>query len=110
MVYMKNVIPNEKYIMFRGKPLVRQGNTYCYGSMNDNFVLFIMVLTNIKEKNNEGKEIDVPDRVLIQILSTDNKLPPHERVVKQFDKNGLFEAMDIGLIWLERLNSPIGSE
>jgi len=92
------------HLMFRGKPLVRQGNTYCYGSMNDSFILFMMVLSNTKEKDADGKEIDVPDRVLLQIVSTDTKLPPHERVVKQFDKKGLYEAMDIGLIWLDRLN------
>lgn len=92
------------HLMFRGKPLVRQGNTYSYGSMKDPFVLFMMVLSNTKEKSTDGKEIEVPDRILLQVISTDTKLPPHERVVKQFDKKGLYEAMDIGLIWLDRLN------
>ena len=92
------------HLTFRGKPLVRQGNTYCYGSMKDNFVLFLMVLSTTVEKAQDGTEVEVPDRILLQILSTDNKLPPHERVVKQFDKKGLYEAMDLGLVWLDRLN------
>ena len=38
-------------------------------------------------------------------LDTDTSKPPHERVVKQFNKNGLYDAMDVGLIWLDKLNS-----
>ncbi len=99
----------EKYVegqnlVFRGKPLLREGNTFCYGSMSDKYVLFMMVLSNKKVKDESGKETEVPDKIILQVLSTDTSLPPHERVVKQFDKNGLFDAMDMGLIWLDRLN------
>ena len=91
-------------LVFRGKPLVREGNTFCYGSMSDKYVLFMMVLSNKTVKDENGKEVEIPDKILLQVLSTDTSLPPHERVVKQFDRNGLFDAMDIGLIWLDRLN------
>ena len=91
-------------LVFRGKPLLREGNTFCYGSMSDKYVLFMMVLSNKTVKDENGKDIEVPDKILLQVLSTDTSLPPHERVVKQFDKNGLFDAMDMGLIWLDRLN------
>ena len=91
-------------LVFRGKPLLREGNTFCYGSMSDKYVLFMMVLSNKTVKDENGKEVEIPDKILLQVLSTDTSLPPHERVVKQFDRNGLFDAMDIGLIWLDRLN------
>ncbi len=91
-------------LIFRGKPLLREGNTFCYGSMSDKYVLFMMVLSNKKIKDDKGKETEIPDKIILQVLSTDTSLPPHERVVKQFDRNGLFDAMDIGLIWLDRLN------
>lgn len=93
-----------KNLVFRGKPLLREGNTFCYGSMSDKYVLFMMVLTNKTIKDENGKDVEVPDKIILQVLSTDTSLPPHERVVKQFDKNGLFDAMDIGLNWLDRLN------
>lgn len=100
---------SEKYVegqnlVFRGKPLLREGNTFCYGSMSDKHVLFMMVLSNKKVKDEAGKETEIPDKIILQVLSTDTKLPPHERVVKQFERNGLFDAMDIGLVWLDRLN------
>ena len=99
----------EKYVegqnlMFQGKPLLREGNTFCYGSMSDKYILFMMVLSNKTIKDESGKDVEVPDKIILQILSTDTTLPPHERVVKQFDRNGLYDAMEIGLIWLERLN------
>lgn len=91
-------------LIFRGKPLLREGNTFCYGSMSDKYVLFMMVLSNKTVKDENGKDVEVPDKIILQVLSTDTSKPPHERVVKQFDRNGLFDAMDIGLIWLDRLN------
>ena len=99
----------EKYVegqnlFFRGKPLLREGNTFCYGSMSDKYMLFMMALSNKMVKDESGKDIEVPDKIILQVLNTDTSLPPHERVVKQFDRNGLFDAMDIGLIWLDRLN------
>ena len=47
---------------------------------------------------------EVGDQILVQILSTDMSKKPSERVEKQFSKSGLYEAMDIGLIWLDKLN------
>ncbi len=91
-------------LIFRGKPLLREGNTFCYGSMSDKYVLFMMVLSNKTVKDEKGNDVEVPDKIILQVLSTDTTKPPHERVVKQFDRNGLFDAMDIGLIWLDRLN------
>ncbi|MBE6643411.1 MAG: hypothetical protein E7615_07150 [Ruminococcaceae bacterium] len=91
-------------LVFRGKPLLREGNTFCYGSMSDKYVLFMMVLSNKTIRDEKGNSVEVPDKIILQVLSTDTTKPPHERVVKQFDRNGLFDAMDIGLIWLDRLN------
>jgi len=90
------------YIVFRGKPLVRENNLIVYGDMSDKYILFLLILTN--KTVDKDKKVEIPDKILVQILSTDTSKPAHERMVKQFDKNGLFEAMDIGLIWLDKLN------
>ena len=42
------------------------------------------------------------DKVLVQLLSTDSELRPRERIIKKSEKIGLYNAMDIGAIWLER--------
>ena len=79
---------NGKYLMFRGKPLVRDGQQICWGDMKDKYVLVLGIMST---KKAEGKE--VPDQVLIQIQST--------KVVKVGSKTGLYEAFEYGMIWLE---------
>ena len=81
-----------QYLMYKGKPLVREGNQICYGSMQDEYILYMMILSNKKIKVGD-RECEVPDRVIVQVL---------ERMVKQFDKKSLYEAFNDGLIYLER--------
>lgn len=94
----------EKYIMYKGKPFVREKNAVCYGDMDAKYYLFMLILTNKKIQTTDGKEVEIPDRILIQILSTDKTKSPTEKIAKQFEKNGLYDAMDLGLFWLEKLN------
>lgn len=56
----------DRFLTYRGKPLVRCGNMIYYGNMNDPFV----ILLQITSKKMQG-EVEVPDRVLIQLLNTD---------------------------------------
>ncbi len=84
---------NGSYMMYQGKPLIRQDNAYVWGDMNDRAVLFLMVLNN---KTVDGAE--VPGDILIQVLSTDEK----RQCLKQGQKNGLFAALDIGTVWLKK--------
>ena len=86
-----------KFLVYRGRPLVREGNVVCYGSMDESYILQMIVMS-MKQVNG----VDVPDKILIQLLKTDRSLPDHERIVKQDMKSGFNEALDIGIIWLER--------
>ncbi len=80
------------YLMFHGKPLVREGQQIFYGSMDDKYILFLGIMTT-KEIN--GKQ--VPDDVMIQIQSTG----PDHKVVRVGKKNGLYEAFEFGRVWLD---------
>ena len=102
---MAAILDKGQYYMYRGKPLVREKNAICYGDMSDKYIMFMIILSNTTiESNVPGQSYEVPDKILVQILSTDTSKPSHERIEKQFEKHGLFEAMDIGLIWLDKLN------
>ena len=46
------------------------------------------------------------DKVTIQIMSTDPSTNPADIIVKRGEKNGLYQAMDIASIWLERYLRP----
>ena len=82
------------YLMYQGKPLIRQDNAYVWGDMkNDRAALLLLVLSN-KEVNGQ----QVPDNILVQVVSTDDT----QKVLKQGQKNGLFAALDIGTVWLKK--------
>lgn len=87
----------EKFMEYKGKPLVRSGNTIYYGDMNDAYV----VCLNVKNET-ELKDIKLAGDVTIQLLATDETLSPKDRIIKKSEKNGLFTALDLGATWLER--------
>ncbi len=93
----KKISP-ESYFEYKGKPLVRQENTICYGDMDEKYILLLTIMNNKKIG-----ETEVPDKVLVQIMNTDTSLPDHSRIEKQDMKSGLFEAFDLGRIWLNRM-------
>ena len=83
----------KKYIEYKGRPLVRNGNIFCYGNPKDKAVLILIVLTT---KTVNDKEI--PDVVLLQVQSTG----ADKAILKQSEKRGLYEALDYGISWLDR--------
>ena len=87
----------EQFLTYKGRPLVRGGNTIYYGNMSDDYVCVLQVLTE-KEENGE----QVPDKIQIQLLKTDPEIPIMERFVKNRERRGLANAMEIATIWLER--------
>ncbi len=82
-----------KYLEYKDKPLVREGNTICYGDMSEKYVLMLEIMSYKKVG-----DIEVPDTVFIQVISTDGT----QQIYKQGQKVGLYDAFDIGLVWLER--------
>ena len=94
---MKAATVDGAFLIYKNRPLVRDGNILCYGNMSDAFYLQLVIMNTIEVKGHE-----VPDKIIIQIVSTDKKLSAGERIVKQDMKSGLAEAFELGVIWLER--------
>lgn len=92
-----------KYLLYNGKPLVRNDKVIVYGDMTDDYILFLGIMTT-KTTPTENGPVEVPDSIMIQILKTDTSIPAASRMVKQAIKNGLYEAMEVGLAWLKRAN------
>ena len=55
-----------KFFQYKGKPLVRCGDTIYYGDMNDSFVIKMV----IKSKQ-PANDLEVADKVTVQLISTD---------------------------------------
>ncbi len=82
---------------FKGKPLVRSGNVLYYGDPSEKYIAMMQVLTN-----KSFEDATLSDRVSVQILSTDETVHTSQRVIKRTEKNGLYKALTIATIWLER--------
>ena len=84
-----------KYLTYLDQPLVREGQTICYGDKSEKCFLILEIMSYKKE---HGR--DIPDNILIQVV--DSKDPG--KIIKQVDKSGLHNALTMGMIWLERAN------
>ena len=87
----------EKFLEYKGKPLVRFNNTIYYGDINDPYVVMLTI-----KSDTELKDIKLADAVNIQLISTDESMNPKDRMIKKSEKKGLFNALDLGATWLER--------
>jgi len=83
--------------MYKGKPLVRSGSVLYYGDPSEPYVAMLQVLST-----KPFEDLTLSDKVSVQILSTDESVPMMRRVVKRTEKNGLYTALNIAAIWLER--------
>lgn len=86
-----------KFFTYKNRPLVRKGNQIYYGDMSNEVVVLLSVQT---EK--EFKDLSLAENIQIQLISTDPKTPPQDLVIKNATRKGMFEALDLANIWLER--------
>lgn len=86
-----------KFLMYKGKPLVRSGKTIYYGYMSDPYVVIMQIVST-----REVKGVEVADRVIVQLVNTDPDVRMKEKIVKKAERRGIYSALDIGSIWLER--------
>jgi len=84
---IKEVKENKSAVLtYKGKPIVRKDNIICFGdAKTDDYILMLEVRT---EKN-----------IFIAIQSTDQNST--EGIVKYGQKDSLYDAFEIGEIWLE---------
>lgn len=82
-----------KYLMYKDRPLVREGDTVCYGDLAEPYIL-VMEIMSYKEENGEM----MPDTILVQVVESEDQ----NKIVRQGTKNGFYEAFGYGIIWLEQ--------
>ena len=82
-----------KYLMYKDRPLVREGDTICYGDMTEKYILVLEIM-NYKEADGLG----LPGDILVQVVESQDQ----NRIYRQGSKQGLYEAFGYGLIWLDQ--------
>ena len=87
----------KEYLSYKGKPFVRCKDTIYYGNMSDEYVIKLDIIESEK-----SGDITTAKKVAVYLMRTDSSLTDDKRIIKKSEKNGLYEAMDIGSIWLSR--------
>ena len=91
---IKDIKENKDEVLtYKGKPLVRKDNVICFGdAAKDRYILTL----TIKESRTE-KGTEIATKVLILVQTYDGN------IVKFGEKDSLYDAFEIGEIWLESL-------
>ncbi len=84
-------------LQYKGRPLMRKDSLIYYGSMSEKYIIMLQILDSTKVG-----DMDVANRVSVQLQLTDPDLKSRDRIVKKSEKDGLYAAMDIAAVWLER--------
>ena len=87
-----------EFFTYKGLPFVRSKNFIYYGDPSEKHIIFMNILET------DGSAEDLPTRVSVELLLTDETLLPNERSLKKKEKSSLYEAFDLGLVWLQRAN------
>ena len=87
----------EKILTYKGHPLMRKDNLIYYGSMADSHIVMLQVLETKKQA-----DMEIATRVSVQLQLTDPAAKSRDRIVKKSEKPGLYDALDVGCVWLER--------
>jgi len=82
---------------YKGRPLRRKDNLIYYGSMEDKYIIMLQIIDT-----KTVDDMEVATKVLVQLQRTDPDLKSRDRVVKKSEKESLYVAMDIAVVWLER--------
>ena len=88
---------SKKTLLYKGRPLMRKDNIIYYGSMADPYIVMMQVL---ETKTVDGQDIE--SKVSVQLQLTDPSVKSRDRVTKRSEKDGIYSALDVGSVWLER--------
>ena len=84
-------------LSYKGHPLRRKDNLIYYGTMAEKYIIMLQILST-KTVN----DLEMADKVAVQLQLTDPDLRGRDRVVKKSEKDSLYAAMDIAAVWLDR--------
>ncbi|MEG1782766.1 MAG: hypothetical protein RR253_05920 [Oscillospiraceae bacterium] len=86
----------ESPLTYKGLPLVRSNDEIYYGDPKKEFIVYMKVLST-KQVGTQT----VSDKIHVSLISTDTTLDLMQRMQKQGIKNGLYNALDVGAVWLQ---------
>lgn len=92
---------NQLPLTYKGRPLMRKDNIIYYGSMADKYIIMMQVLSS-----SPLEDVKLSGKVLVQLQFTDPDISAKDRIVKSAERVGLWTAVDLASVWLERALAP----
>lgn len=86
-----------KPLEYKGYPLRRKDNLIYLGNMSDKYIVMLQIL-----ETTPLDDLKLATKVSVQLQLTDPDIRSRDRVVKKTEKDGVYTALDVGLVWLER--------
>ena len=83
-------------LVYREKPLLRDGNILYYGDFKENFIVRFTILES--EKVND---LDMAKKITIELLEKNGDDINSAKLTKKAERTSMWAALDIGIYWLE---------
>ena len=91
----KETAPKEG-LLYKNKPLLRRGNLIYYGNAEDKYIVCLEI-----NETTQLIDLDIATNVLVKLQTND--IPGKEKVLKSAERDGLYEALDLGEFWLTEI-------
>lgn len=89
-------VTERESLIYRGKPLIRDGNVLYFGDFNENFITRFTILDS--EKVND---LDMARKIAIELLEKHGSDISTAKLTKKAERTSMWAALDIGVYWLE---------
>lgn len=83
-------------LIYRDKPLIRNGNELYFGDFNENFIVRFTILDSEKEN-----DLDMATKIKIELLEKHGNDISTAKLTKKAERTSMWAALDIGIYWLE---------
>lgn len=93
---MAKALTEREVLVYREKPLLRDGNVLYYGDFKENFIVRFTILES--EKVND---LDMAKKVIIELLEKNGDSINSAKLTKKAERTSMWAALDIGIYWLE---------
>jgi len=94
----------QKFYTYKGHHLVRENNVIHYGNMAGQFVTKIDIQSTKKVTGKSGKNLEVADKVRIQLIPTDIENFDINKI-RTTSRETLYDALEVAHNWLSKANS-----
>ncbi len=83
-------------LTFKGKELIRKGDTIYYGNPNENLIIIMKIL-----KFKTIKDMKVSTKISVELKQNESLIKSKQKPIKKAEREGLYKALLLGMVWLD---------